>query len=66
MKILAMSFLILIGVMLTAEGMGQHMSKGYIYSAMGFSLFVQMLNMRMEARHRDHSAGPDDEEPEAA
>jgi predicted tellurium resistance membrane protein TerC len=45
-KILALSFLILIGVMLTAEGMGKHVSKGYVYFAMGFSLGVEMLNIR--------------------
>jgi len=51
-RVLALAFLTLIGVMLIAEGTGQHVSKGYIYSAMGFSLLVQMLNMRMEKRHR--------------
>lgn len=45
-KILALSFLILIGVMLLVEGMGGHVSKGYIYFAMAFSLVVEMLNMR--------------------
>lgn len=45
-KILALSFLLLIGVMLVAEGMGAHVSKGYIYFAMAFSLTVEMLNMR--------------------
>lgn len=45
-KILALSFLILIGVMLTAEGMGQHINKGYIYFAMAFSFLVELLNMR--------------------
>lgn len=45
-KILALSFLLLIGVMLTAEGMGAHVSKGYIYFAMAFSLTVELLNMR--------------------
>lgn len=45
-KILALSFLLLIGVMLVAEGMGAHISKGYIYFAMAFSLVVEMLNMR--------------------
>jgi predicted tellurium resistance membrane protein TerC len=50
-KILALSFLLLIGVMLVAEGMGTHMSKGYVYFAMAFSLFVEMLNMRYR-RHR--------------
>jgi predicted tellurium resistance membrane protein TerC len=46
-KILALSFLILIGVLLVAEGAGQHISKGYVYFAMAFSLFVEMLNMRL-------------------
>jgi predicted tellurium resistance membrane protein TerC len=50
MKILALSFLLLIGVMLVAEGMGQHVSKGYIYSAMAFSLVVELLNMRFRKR----------------
>jgi predicted tellurium resistance membrane protein TerC len=45
-KILALSFLLLIGVMLVAEGTGQHIGKGYIYAAMAFSLFVEMLNLR--------------------
>lgn len=45
-KILALSFLLLIGVMLVAEGMGAHVSKGYIYFAMAFSLTVELLNMR--------------------
>jgi predicted tellurium resistance membrane protein TerC len=47
MKMLALSFLLLIGVMLIAEGLGQHVSKGYIYFAMGFSLGVELLNLRM-------------------
>ncbi len=45
-KILALSFLILIGVMLVAEGFGEHVNKGYIYFAMGFSLLVELLNIR--------------------
>jgi predicted tellurium resistance membrane protein TerC len=45
-KILALAFLLLIGVMLVAEAMGSHVEKGYIYFAMTFSLFVEMLNMR--------------------
>jgi predicted tellurium resistance membrane protein TerC len=44
-KILALAFLLLIGVMLVAEGMGTHVDKGYIYVAMAFSLFVEMLNL---------------------
>ncbi len=46
-KILALSFLILIGVMLVAEGIGTHFNKGYIYFAMAFSLAVEFLNMRV-------------------
>ncbi|MBI4594523.1 MAG: TerC family protein [Candidatus Rokubacteria bacterium] len=46
LKVLALAFLLLIGVMLVAEGMGTHVEKGYIYFAMAFSLFVEMLNMR--------------------
>lgn len=47
MKMLALSFLLMIGVMLIAEGMGQHISKGYIYFAMAFSLVVELINMRI-------------------
>ncbi|MBI2073279.1 MAG: TerC family protein [Gemmatimonadetes bacterium] len=50
LKMLALSFLLLIGVSLLAEGLGQHISKGYIYFAMGFSVFVEMLNLKMRAR----------------
>ncbi len=53
-KVLALSFLMLIGVMLMAEGTGLHMPKGYIYSAMGFSLAVQLLTVRMGQRAREH------------
>jgi len=49
-KMLALSFLLLIGVSLIADGLGQHLSKGYIYFAMGFSVFVEMLNLKMRAR----------------
>jgi len=44
-KMLALSFLLLIGMTLVAEGLGQHISKGYIYFAMGFSVFVEFLNI---------------------
>jgi predicted tellurium resistance membrane protein TerC len=47
MKMLALSFLILIGVLLTAEGLGQHIERGYVYFAMAFSLAVEFLNMRI-------------------
>ncbi len=49
-KMLALSFLLMIGVSLIADGLGQHIAKGYIYFAMGFSVFVEMLNLRMRAR----------------
>ncbi len=51
-KILALSFLILVGVMLVAEGFGQHVSKGYIYFAMSFSFAVEMLNIKMRAKRK--------------
>ena len=51
-KILALSFLLLIGVMLVAEGMGSHVPKGYIYFAMAFSLFVELLNLRYRKKRR--------------
>lgn len=51
-KMLALSFLLLIGVTLIAEGFGQEIEKGYIYFAMGFSVFVEMLNLRMQRGHR--------------
>ncbi|MDA1017180.1 MAG: TerC family protein [Planctomycetota bacterium] len=49
-KMLALSFLILIGVMLVAEGIGTHFNKGYVYFAMAFSLMVEMLNLRMKSK----------------
>jgi len=51
-KVLALSFLLLIGLSLVADGFGQHISKGYIYFAMGFSVFVEMINIRVR-RHGD-------------
>ena len=58
-KMLALSFLLLIGMTLIAEGLGQHISKGYIYFAMGFSVFVEMLNLRMrKIRQPVHLKGP--------
>jgi len=50
LKMLALSFLILIGVMLVAEGLDQHIPKGYIYFSMAFAFGVEMLNLRMRAR----------------
>jgi predicted tellurium resistance membrane protein TerC len=62
---LALSFLLLIGVTLVAEGLHQHIAKGYIYFAMAFSVFVEMLNIRMrKARvkpvHLRDTASPQD------
>lgn len=51
-KMLALSFLILIGVTLMAEGLGTHVSKGYIYFAMGFSLGVEVLNLRWNKKRQ--------------
>ena len=48
-KMLALSFLLLLGMTLVAEGFGQHIPKGYIYFAMGFSVFVEALNLRVRA-----------------
>jgi predicted tellurium resistance membrane protein TerC len=53
-KMLALSFLLLIGVTLVAEGLDQHIPKGYIYFAMAFSVFVEMLNLRI----RGHKVAP--------
>ena len=47
LKILALAFLIMVGMALIAEGFDLHISKGYIYTAMAFSLIVEMLNIRM-------------------
>ncbi len=52
LKMLALSFLILIGVMLLAEGIGTHFDRKYVYFAMAFSLIVELLNLRMGAKSR--------------
>jgi predicted tellurium resistance membrane protein TerC len=66
-KMLALSFLLLIGVTLIADGLGHHIPKGYIYFAMGFSVFVEVLNLRAKAKSKpvhlrepytDDPAGP--------
>jgi predicted tellurium resistance membrane protein TerC len=54
LKMLALSFLLLIGITLIADGLGQHIAKGYIYFAMAFSVFVEMLNLRI----RKHVVAP--------
>ena len=50
-KVLALSFLLMIGVMLVAKGFGSHFNKNYIYFAMAFSLVVELLNLRMRKKH---------------
>ena len=55
-KMLALAFLLLIGVILVAEGLGQHIPRGYIYFAMGFSVFVEMLNLKMRRRKKKAAA----------
>jgi predicted tellurium resistance membrane protein TerC len=65
MKMLALSFLILIGAMLVAEGTGRHVEKGYVYFAMAFSFGVELLNLRLRRAqqapvhlHHPFEAGP--------
>ena len=50
MKTLALSFLVMIGVLLVADGLGQHLPRGYVYFAMTFSLVVEFINLRVGAR----------------
>jgi predicted tellurium resistance membrane protein TerC len=57
LKMLALSFLILIGVMLVADGIEKHIERGYIYFAMLFALAVELLNLRVR---KQHAAAPDD------
>ncbi len=52
-KMLALSFLLLIGLTLLADGLGQHISKGYVYFAMGFSVFVEILNLRIRRTSKE-------------
>ncbi len=51
-KVLALSFLIMIGLVLMADGFGHHIPKGYIYAAMAFSVFVEMINLWIRRRSR--------------
>ena len=53
MKMLALSFLLLIGVLLVAESLDQHIKKGYIYFAMAFSLVVELLNLRLRSKRHE-------------
>jgi predicted tellurium resistance membrane protein TerC len=49
-KVLALAFLLLIGISLVADGLGQHIPKGYIYFAMAFSVAVEMVNIRVRRK----------------
>jgi predicted tellurium resistance membrane protein TerC len=60
LKMLALSFLLLIGMALVAEGVGQHIPKGYLYFAMGFSIFVEVLNLRAGKSGRGPREAPAD------
>jgi predicted tellurium resistance membrane protein TerC len=51
-KVLALAFLLMVGLVLVAEGFGAHIAKGYIYGAMGFSIFVEMINIRSNRKPR--------------
>ncbi|HEY0750308.1 MAG TPA: TerC family protein, partial [Chitinophagaceae bacterium] len=51
LQILALAFLIMIGVLLVAEGFHQHLNKSYIYTAIAFSLVVELINMRLRKKH---------------
>ena len=55
-KVLALSFLIMIGLVLIADGFGQHIRKGYIYTAMAFSVFVEMINLWIRKREESKTA----------
>jgi predicted tellurium resistance membrane protein TerC len=52
MKVLALSFLLLIGVLLVADAFGKHIDKGYVYFAMAFSFAVELINLRVRGRRR--------------
>lgn len=67
-KILALSFLLLIGIALVGEGLDLHIPKGYLYFGMGFSLFTEILNTRMRRDTGDpvHLRGPDVDPPSVA
>ncbi len=66
MKVLALSFLLLIGVLLVAESLGQHIDKGTIYFAMGFSLLVELINMRTRKKTEKAHTPPAQPPPPAA
>ena len=56
MKTLALAFLVLIGVLLVADGLHHHLDRGYVYFAMGFALAVELVNIKAGARRRKRAA----------
>jgi predicted tellurium resistance membrane protein TerC len=66
LKVLALAFLILIGVMLVAEGLGQHIDKGYIYFAMAFAVVVEMVNIKVGRKPHAKEGGTPAPKPEPA
>ena len=56
-KMLALSFLLLVGVALIGDGLDLHIPRGYIYFAMGFSIFVEMLNLKVRNREKRQKPG---------
>ena len=58
MKTLALAFLVLIGVLLVADGLGEHFPRGYVYFAMGFALAVELINLKAGTRRPDASPEP--------
>ena len=58
-KMLALAFLILVGMALIADGIGFHIPRGYLYFAIAFSVFVEILNLRAAKRRREKVAGPE-------
>ncbi len=65
LKMLALSFMILIGVMLVSDSLGMHISKGYIYFAMAFSIVVEILNIRLRSHGKPSEDEPEETPPEA-
>ena len=57
-KVLALSFLIMIGLVLVADGFGHHVPKGYVYTAMAFSVFVEMINLWIRRRAERQASAP--------
>ncbi len=66
MKVLALSFLLMIGVLLVADGFGHHVNRGYVYFAMAFSLVVELLNMRLRKKETKKVTAKDTKQTDPA